>query len=289
MNFSTIKKLLILSLLITAISASGFPKSFSATGDGIYANTQKYKAIQPLQAHQTRPELIEVFCIDANDTMQKGFNIDRMKEDPEAEVTKEMIKDYVKDLRRLSALNEEIDEILQKDMQALVHAKNFKVLKKFQEAGVLLSVQTQRVLKAEDDKAKQEELAKDKAFVQTLAHQDTAEVDEQTPAAKKADTLGFYKKNLIDLKEELYALRESGEEAKMACLNDITAINYWMIRVIENENDDCALMDAIKQMKSYDKSLVNSCGEDSMRYVEWHGRIKPYVGTKLFQAEANCR
>lgn len=97
-----------------------------------------------------------------------------------------------------------------------------------------------------------------------------------------------YQKNLEYLKEELYALRETNQEAKMNCLNDITAINYWMIKVLENEKDTCAFVDAIKQMKSYDKSASESCGRSSMRYVEWHGRIKPYVGKKLFQAEAGC-
>jgi hypothetical protein len=25
-----------------------------------------------------------------------------------------------------------------------------------------------------------------------------------------------------------------------------------------------------------------------MRYIEWHARIKPYVGSRLFKAEALC-
>ncbi len=100
--------------------------------------------------------------------------------------------------------------------------------------------------------------------------------------------LEFYEQNIIRLKEELYALRDSGEQEKMSCLNDITAINYWMIDLLKNERDACAARDAIKQMKSYDKSSVDSCGRDSIRYMEWHGRIKPYVGKKLFQAEAAC-
>jgi len=75
----------------------------------------------------------------------------------------------------------------------------------------------------------------------------------------------------------------------MSCLNDITAINYWMIKVLKNRNDSCSLRDSIKQMKSYSKASMVSCGRDSMRYVEWHNRIKPYVGKTLFEAEAGCR
>lgn len=287
MNFNTLSSLLVLAIFSTVISALEFPQSFSATGNGIYANIQTYKAIKPLEKYQSRPELIKAFCIDANVTMEKGFSIDRMKDDPEAEVTKEMIKDYVKDLRRLSAQKEEIDEVLQKDVQRLVQANNFEVLRGFQEAGVIFSMQTQQVLEAYKQKKKQEELARDRAFIQTLAQKEEADADE--PPVQEEDTLDFYKKNLNDLKNELYVLREEGDEEKTACLNDITAINYWIIRVLENDEDDCALMSAIKQMKSYDKVLGDSCGKDSMRYVEWHGRIKPYVGTKLFQAEANCR
>ncbi len=109
------------------------------------------------------------------------------------------------------------------------------------------------------------------------------------PQKKKVLTkLEYYEQNLARLKEELYELRESDDQDKMGCLNDITAMNYWMISLLNNERDACGTRDAIKQMKSYDKSSLNSCGRDSIRYIEWHGRIKPYVGRKLFEAEAAC-
>ncbi len=108
--------------------------------------------------------------------------------------------------------------------------------------------------------------------------------------------LEYYQESLKSLKEELYALREVSNgvdeelqnQQKTACLNDITAVNYWMIRVLQDQNDACGLRDAIKQMKSYDKAASDSCGRSAMRYVEWHGRIRPYVGKRLFEAEANC-
>ncbi len=122
--------------------------------------------------------------------------------------------------------------------------------------------------------------------------EDEKVISEEPPVTvekKKVMTkLEYYEENIIRLKEELYALRESEEGEKMACLNDITAINYWMIKLLKDENDPCMARDAIKQMKSYDKSSIDSCGRDSIRYIEWHGRIKPYVGTTLFKAEADC-
>ena len=105
---------------------------------------------------------------------------------------------------------------------------------------------------------------------------------------KSLTKLEYYEQSIIHLKEELYELRESGDQINMDCLNDITAINYWMISMLKNENDACTRRDAIKQMKSYDKSSLNSCGRGSLRYTEWHGRIKPYVGAQLFKAEADC-
>jgi len=125
-------------------------------------------------------------------------------------------------------------------------------------------------------------------------------MEEITEPTRKPTELEYYQQSLENLKEELYALRESredkgldanvslAEQSKTACLNDITAINYWMIKVLENEKDACVLSDAIRQMKSYDKSAATSCGRDSMRYIEWHARIKPYVGSRLFKAEALC-
>ena len=114
------------------------------------------------------------------------------------------------------------------------------------------------------------------------------EVSVRKVEKKKLTKLEYYRQNLIALKEELYVLREEQNEEKMLCLNDITAINYWMIKVLEHEKDACIRRDSIKQMKSYDKASASSCGRGSMRYIEWHGRIKPYVGKKLFEAEAGC-
>lgn len=129
-------------------------------------------------------------------------------------------------------------------------------------------------------------------LAETTGHEDEKALFEEPPVTvetKKVLTkLAYYEENIMRLKEELYMLRESEEHEKMACLNDITAINYWMIKLLKDENDACMVRDAIKQMKSYDKSAVNSCGRDSIRYIEWHGRIKPYVGTTLFKAEADC-
>ena len=105
---------------------------------------------------------------------------------------------------------------------------------------------------------------------------------------KKLTKIEFYTQSLAGLKDELYALREEENEELMACLNDITAINYWMLKVLEHEKQACERRDATKQMKSYDKASAISCGRGSMRYIEWHGRIKPYVGKKLFEAEAGC-
>lgn len=128
-------------------------------------------------------------------------------------------------------------------------------------------------------------------------------VKEEKPKQikKKLTELEYYQLSLTNFKDDLYASREStesnsseqtgllaGNETQKGCLNDITAINYWMIKVLESKNDSCLLRDAIKQMKSYDKAAMNSCGRESIRYVEWHGRIKPYVGKRLFEAEAGC-
>lgn len=111
---------------------------------------------------------------------------------------------------------------------------------------------------------------------------------EPVPEKKPLSELEQYELSLANLKEELYALRESSEQEKMACMNDITAINYWMIRVLKSEQNACDRADAIKQMKSYAKASATTCGRTSMRYIEWQARIKPYVGAKLFQAEADC-
>jgi hypothetical protein len=344
--------------------ASGFPETFNSAGDEVYESMQKYLKIKHLKIYKDRPESLESFCVDANASMQKGFALDRAKEDPEAKIDKSMIKSYAKELRRLSNQNEAIDMQLQEDIKKLYLAGDMKSLAQIEEAGFFLNeeilaaiaedrkqqrvdeaiakaslvqVEQKRVVEEVKSPKSKEATVPEKAIpeaavnsvaetipevakpVKTILPEQvevveetsipvevlaTAKIVEPVPEIKKPvrkpTKLEYYQQSLIHLKEELYALREDREgeisdvnssfsdQMKTACLNDITAINYWMIKVLENEKDACALSDAIRQMKSYDKSAAKSCGRESMRYIEWHARIKPYVGSKLFQAEALC-
>lgn len=363
-------------IMISLAFAEGFPEIFSSAGDDIYASMGKYNQIKDLDIYADRPEFLESFCGDAKESMQKGYALDKVQQDPEATIDKEMIKSYARELRRLANQNEAIEYQLREDIAKLYEEKDFKSLAVFQAAEIDLSQEIIEAIKAHEKKLKQAEalaivIAKSKeAELKKSKDEEVPAVEEAkalpnsklekaplpvavekqetivsskpkvvlapaaVPVAKVADIepqekavekqkpsnvsapqevavaktpastlkevspateekkvltkLEYYEQNLIRLKEELYELRESGDQEKTACLNDITAMNYWMINLLKNERDACAVRDAIKQMKSYDKSSVNSCGRDSIRYMEWHGRIKPYVGTKLFQAEAAC-
>jgi hypothetical protein len=370
-------RIIALFLIMTSLTfAEGFPEIFGSAGDDIYINMGKYNKIKDLDIYADRPEFLESFCGDANKSMQKGYALDKMQQDPEATIDKEMIKSYAKELRRLANQNEAIEYQLREDIAKLYKEKDFKSLAMFQAAEIELGQEITEAIKAHEKKLKQAEalaiviakskeaelkkpkdvevpaveeakvlpkskpekaplpaavtqqkatvtlepkvrsvpeavpvkkvpdpqpqkqvVEKEKSNIVPVPQEiavakvpdSTPKVLSPVPEEKKVLTkLEYYEQNLIHLKEELYELRESGDQGKMACLNDITAMNYWMINLLKNERDACAARDAIKQMKSYDKSSVNSCGRDSIRYMEWHGRIKPYVGTKLFQAEAAC-
>ena len=364
--------------LTSLIFAEGFPRIFNSAGDDIYENMQKYLKIKDLSVYADRPEVLESFCQDANESLARGYALDKMQEDPEASIDKALIKSYAKELRRLSSQNESIQYHLSGDIEKLYEAKDFKSLRVFQEANIELNAEITQAI-AQD--AKKQQQAKDLATVRAkakmavipIAVSTQVKIPEKaiekpvtkvtpivpkeviavspvletklvpqvedvsvqaTPQAKNIEKvieepaqtviptaskevalvspaldvqaipkaeetpipidkksltkLEYYEQSIVHLKEELYELRESGDQANMNCLNDITAINYWMISMLKNENDACTRRDAIKQMKSYDKSSLTSCGRDSLRYIEWHGRIKPYVGAQLFKAEADC-
>jgi ribosomal protein S13 len=305
-----------LILLFSLLSyGSEFPAVFSSVGDDIYANMQRYNKIKDLDIYKDRPELLEAYCIDANISLQEGLELDKMKDDPEVIMPKERIKAYAKNLRILSKKNEAIMQQLDRDVTVLREAKDYTSLASIHQAGFILSAEILREIevseamktlqaqakeiKPVDQKTKKTSILEKKleepkqkspqAVVKKPEVKPVVLPPVQKPEKKKVLTeLEKYEESLKTLKEELYALRESSDTQKMTCLNDITAINYWMIRVLENENDSCAFADAIKQMKAYSKASAKSCGRDSMRYIEWHGRIKPYVGKKLFEAEANC-
>lgn len=300
---------------------------------------KRYTQIKDLEIYKDRPELLEAYCLDASEAMQRGFALDAIKNDPEQVIDKAMVKSYAKELRSLSNKNDAIMQQLDRDVQVLIDAKDYMTLSKINAAGFLLSdevmakvVEAERNAKLKSDiqtlskasavtvkrtaveEKKAPEAIKKEAAVVELKQQkikevailkkpeqkvevikevipeivDKPETPVQETPKKELTEIEYYRQSLAGLKEELYALREEQNEEKMACLNDITAINYWMIKVLEHENEACERRDAIKQMKSYDKASATSCGRSSMRYIEWHGRIKPYVGKRLFEAEAGC-
>jgi len=324
----------ILFFLIPIISiASEFPEIFSSAGDEVFSNMQRYEKIKNLDIYKDRPELLEAYCMDANISMQKGFALDKRKDDPELAIDKDMIKSYAKELRTLSNQNEQIVSQLDKELGIMYNNGDFVSLKRISEAGFHLS---EKMMHGITNYEKQESQRKDFALIKKKIkkEKEALKIKNKSQASKpkfvplvkeklvvivpkqekvipiiepklqveiakkerikpkvkapKKTKLQYYEKSLHRLKDELYNLRESHEEEKMACLNDITAINYWMISVLQNSNESCARADAIRQMKSYNKASAFSCGRDSLRYVEWRGRIKPYVGRKLFEAEAGC-
>jgi len=304
--------------------ASEFPEIFSSAGDEVYKNMQRYEKIKTLDVYKDSPELLEAYCMDANTTMQKGFALDKMKDDPEVIIDKQMIKDYAKDLRILSKQNKQIVSQLDTDVGIMYDSGDFYSLKLISDAGFGLSAKMMKGIKEyEENEARRKDFALantkilaeqkelNKKVVQEVPQEtktplEVVSVEEKEiinvevtqpievlkplPVVKvhKQTKLEYYEANLQRLKDELYALRESENQDKVACLNDITAMNYWMIEVLKNSNEACARADAIRQMKSYNKASALSCGRSSIRYVEWKGRIKPYVGQKLFQAEAGC-
>jgi len=312
--------------------ASEFPLIFSSAGDEVYKSMKRYNHIKDLDIYKDRPELLEAYCMDANATMQKGFALDKMKDDPELVFDKNLLKEYARELRALSTQNEVIISELDADVGNLYKKGDFESLIKISEAGFILSTPMMVGMKEYKDKKeldahvnkinatiaapvlkpaaviptpkviktpkpvkvviKPEDIIEKPQTIETPEIQKvvtTPEVKVPLPVkSHKSKELQYYEESLASLKEELYSLRESQEEEKMACLNDITAMNYWMIKVLESKNDACERASAIKQMKSYDKASANSCGRNSIRYVEWHGRIKPYAGKKLFEAEAGC-
>lgn len=294
-------KMRFIALFLVSIMAyaAEFPKTFSSAGDRVYENMYRYMKIKHLQIYQEKPELLEAFCQDANKTIRRGFALDKMQTDLETKVDKNMVKSYAKELRYLSQKDERISKQIKKDMLWLYQQKKFESLEAMGKAGFVLSEKMQQSI-AESKKSKGSKTEETPAVpVQSpselraaapLPAVSAASVDKTAEATPQRELgeLEYYQQSLANLKEELYVLRESEEQTQTECLNDITAINYWMIKILENENDACAVSDAIKQMKSYDKKSAKTCGRNSMRYIEWHGRIKPYAGKRLFQAEAAC-
>lgn len=101
----------------------------------------------------------------------------------------------------------------------------------------------------------------------------------------------------VDLKRSLEVLKQRLLEARMSkmpmerCLNDVTAINYWMLDTERARYRQawCQARDAAKQTGVFEAAARESCSQESPLYEEWRKRSLPYRTTLLLEFTEQCR
>lgn len=98
------------------------------------------------------------------------------------------------------------------------------------------------------------------------------------------------KRSLEGLKQRLMEARATGASQEQ-CLNDITAVNYWMLDAerARYRRAWCRAYDAAQQTVNFEASARGSCGEKRAIYEEWRKRSLPYRTTLRTEFETQCR
>ena len=252
---------LIAVLLKLSLFASTYPLVYASIGDEVYATAKAYKTLLGNEIFHDIYDDLREYVLEAELLMEDGFRL-------EHESVREDRKKYVKTLRELAKEKKRLDFLIQKYMDEFYELKAYALLQELSDNDLAYIRNSKAVRGAmEHSLNKEENFPKIEEF--------------------KGDSL---EENLQRLKEELIVKREENAPI-VACLNDLTAINYWMIRSEKEfaKSSYCEAVKASDQVIKFNTSAKISCVDYQERLKKWQERSMEIRGKKRFKLISLCQ
>ena len=250
--------LLLLTCISFAMANASYPYLYAAIGTPTYQAAEGYRALIGSEYFTASKETMRHFIKESDRLKDEGFRLDEGN-------TKEDRKVYIEALRQLEKQRNKIDRLVVKSIRML------KAQKLNAELSVLAKSPYPLIRKRAKVHAEQEMTPGGKQV--TIAEKDT-------------ETL---RRSLMSLREELQQAR-AGNAENVACLNDITAINYWMLKAdtLKQKREWCKTADVCRQIIEFEHAAGKNCGKENARYLEWSAASKPYRTTFKQMFEEAC-
>ena len=232
---------LFFALTLSMLAKDVYPALYSAIGDEVYRAADGYRALTEITSFKKDDALYSIYIKKADQLKEEGFGLDK-------ESTNEQREQYLVALRKLSKEKGKINRSVLKSIRQLKADKMDADLALLSRNPYPLIRQASIVKKA------------------TVSPKELTR-KEKVPHTERP---GNMQDSLADLKEQLLMAR-SENSSREKCLNDITAINYWIVKADElSENEEwCRANDACKQVVSYERASKTTCGEDDPLYIQW--------------------
>jgi len=223
--------------LVSLLAAQGaYPKVYGSVGDDLFAAADGYARLLQMPDLKRIHRDIAAFTTEAKRLQEVGFSLEK-KSDADGYNT------YLADLRRLAKKKHSLDARYLKVVHGL----------KVRHIEVDLAALRQNPY----------------PFIQEAAV--SHERSEAEGTDRKEDASMDMQASLEALRTQLMQVREEGNETMTGCLNDITAINYWILKVemLRVEKEWCSAYDATGHIVDFERSAKRVCGAEHPLYLQW--------------------
>lgn len=239
--------LLLLSLFFCiALAAEKFPSLYQGLGTPLFQAANGYGQLLENGHFGTSKSAMSDFVKRAELLEQEGFRLD-------AGSSQDSRKTYLASLRELAKTAKGIDRDVLQVIRFLKAQKLYPELKRLSDNPYPVISKTAMMHLPSADETKKEQ-----------------------PAADYRDRVSL-ENSLEKLRSALESAREqNGEE--VACLNDVTAINYLMLKAeqFKEEKAWCKAYESCRQITGFERSARLNCQEMEALYLEWQGASAPY-------------
>ncbi|MEA3372174.1 MAG: hypothetical protein U9Q62_00660 [Campylobacterota bacterium] len=249
---------LVLSWVSFSMAGTTYPHLYKAIGTPIYQAADGYRTLLDSEHFITSKEAMLHYIRESDTLRSEGFRLDESSEKADRKV-------YIDALRQLEQKRDEIDRRLVKSIQTL-KSKKFNA-----ELSVLAKNPYSLIREVSKIPEKRKRMSESK-------HAAVIEKDSET-----------LRRSLVALTDELQQARADNAE-NVACLNDITAINYWMLKAdqLKAEREWCKASDVCRQISEFEHAARKTCGKEESRYLEWSGASASYRTTLKQMFDEAC-
>jgi uncharacterized membrane protein len=245
---------IIVSLLMmagfTLTALAGFPKIYDAVGTPLYQASSGYEALIQMEPFTALHEALQAYTSEADRLLQRGLELDQASD-------REGRQAYIKALRALSQKQSALDRAI---------SKAIETLKTQQDVTVLIELQHNPY----DVIRKMAGLKKGSSHTEAIAG-------------------GDKHSKLLELKTRLQEARGTNKSGEVTCLNDMTAMVYWMVQSDERESTGqwCDAAHACGQVLNYHMSAKQHCAENG-ELEGWNETLLKYEREKRAYFSKMC-
>lgn len=231
-----------------------YPAVFASLGDPVYQAANGYRALLTVNYFHGQEAQLQHFVDDAETARLEGLALERDVQNREKRL------EYIAQLRALDTRRQSIDTALLQEIKLLFSTSNTAVLGALQENPY--------------------------GIVRDVAQQQLAKVDMSGKTLPPIDL----KRSLEVLKSWLLQARDNGDPFA-ECLNNVTAINYWMVSVKDaiDRHEWCHAYEMTVQLGNFETAARKSCGRDNLLYREWSKRSDRFRTAIHADLKAQCR